>query len=227
MGTLTVPHLECDGQIFKECLDRFLVKVMRAVATGEQAKRSGASCGPSLTWFLEFQKRGAPHIHFFTNFAIPKDWLANAWANAWSGHLAAETILTMKNASTRIEWLRSTRGAKSYALKYGGKMEQKEVPDGYRHVGRFWGIRGCRERVAADIYRTPCSKWPQAFPGDNVRLFWIKVMGVMAAMEEVRCYQWVYGTGVTIYFLTDRAEERFTEWLKAHMVEFGVVKVSR
>jgi len=49
-----------------------------------------------------------------------------------------------------MERIRSgRRGICSYASKYAAKMEQKDVPPEFSNVGRFWGISGCRARVAA------------------------------------------------------------------------------
>lgn len=39
----------------------------------------------------------------------------------------------------------------SYATKYAAKIEQKQVPDSFRDVGRFWGVWGLRKTLAATI----------------------------------------------------------------------------
>lgn len=89
-------------------------------------------------WFLEFQKRGAPHIHMLINCdlsALPgkKDISAHWYKIVDSGdekHL---------KAGTRTETLRSEEGGKRYTVKYAMKMEQKDVPEQFQNVGRFWG----------------------------------------------------------------------------------------
>lgn len=99
--------------------------------------------GCEYLWFLEFQKRGAPHLHILTDQLYPRKRLeekALRWrvSSTWyrivgsgdSRHLAA-------GCST--EKLRSARGGAFYAVKYAMKMKQKSVPRDYRNVGRFWG----------------------------------------------------------------------------------------
>lgn len=98
---------------------------------------------PSYLWFLEFQKRGAPHYHILIDWRLPKARrsvtefrfrLSSAWYRiVGSGdpkHLAA---------GTRSESVRLRDGAARYAVKYATKMRQKVVPADYRNVGRFWG----------------------------------------------------------------------------------------
>ena len=203
MVTLTVPHLEKDGAVFKNRLDRFLVAVMR------NAPENG-----SVTWFLEFQKRGAPHVHMLTNFKIKKDWVAEKWTRLWEerlkdllGHTGGETAaIHMRNASTRVEWLRSASVMKKYASKYSAKTNQKEVPEDYAHVGRFWGIRGDRTRVAAATYRKRCYGRFDGFPGDVIRLFWIRFNRFLMDKERFKVYRWEKGSGVTVYFSDDSTE---------------------
>lgn len=64
-------------------------------------------------------------------------------ALAWLWHWATDGLASVV-AGTSIQGVES--GAALYALKaYGAKMEQKTVPDGFRRVGRFWGVWGCRD----------------------------------------------------------------------------------
>lgn len=89
-------------------------------------------------WFLEFQKRGAPHIHLLLTTKSTKErkrWLSQAWHDIVNDeehekHLAAGTNWTQ---------MRKVDGGRRYAVKYAGKMRQKEVPALYQNVGRFWG----------------------------------------------------------------------------------------
>jgi hypothetical protein len=86
---------------------------------------------------MEFQSRGAPHFHCFLTAEIPKEEISQAWYRiVGSGddrHL---------RAGTRIEALREVYAAGAYAAKYLKKQEQKDVPEGYIEVGRFWGLFG-------------------------------------------------------------------------------------
>jgi glycosyltransferase involved in cell wall biosynthesis len=88
-------------------------------------------------WFLEFQKRGAPHYHIFlTGYvdikAVQKMWY-DVVASGDEKHL---------RAGVRVEKIRMEHCAAAYAAKYAGKREQKEVPADYQNVGRFWGLFG-------------------------------------------------------------------------------------
>lgn len=87
------------------------------------------------TWVIEFQKRGAPHFHLITDTYIDKKEVSNEWFN-----IVNSGDLRHLEAGTRTERLRLGRvGAKSYVRKYINKSEQKEVPEEYKNVGRFWG----------------------------------------------------------------------------------------
>lgn len=99
-------------------------------------------------WCLEWQKRGAAHLHAVCSSEVPKAWLAEAWYNVvGSGdprHL---------QAGTRVERIRGEDGAARYMAKYAAKREQKTVPPGYREVGRLWGRwgpRGDKEEVTGE-----------------------------------------------------------------------------
>lgn len=101
----------------------------------------------SAFWFLEFQKRGAPHFHIFLTHRIAKEFVARRWFEVVgsddSRHLAA---------GTRTESLRSGRyGVCAYATKYACKQNQKEVPPNFQNCGRFWGVVGERSTQAATI----------------------------------------------------------------------------
>jgi len=89
----------------------------------------------SLVWWLEFQERGAPHIHMVATGWISKSWAAEAWAHITGGDVTA---------CCRVEGLRDSDAVGAYAAKYAAKSDQKTVPPGYENVGRFWGRRGRR-----------------------------------------------------------------------------------
>lgn len=123
MVTLTYPmEFPSDGATVKKNLNRFLSWVR--------------SCweGVGYLWFLEFQKRGAPHIHILLTVPLDREKVSERWYKAVGSedekHLAA---------GTRVEKLRSTRGGARYVTKYAQKAKQKHVPKEYRNCGRFWG----------------------------------------------------------------------------------------
>jgi hypothetical protein len=117
-------------------------------------------------WFLEFQRRGAPHLHILTdhgaitpqmrirvtecwvNHIANSDWFWNNAILASVGSDKCEYEVVARNLRTSFavtihkrswEYLRSQDGAKHYVTKYAAKSFQKEVPKMYENVGRFWG----------------------------------------------------------------------------------------
>lgn len=96
-------------------------------------------------WFLEFQKRGAPHYHIYVDRRIPKDKLKEAWNRIVRADL--DTGEHHMKMGARIETLRVPHALSVYALKYASKCDQKETPEEYRNVGRFWGTFGGCEVV--------------------------------------------------------------------------------
>jgi hypothetical protein len=93
--------------------------------------------GVGGAWFMEFQARGAPHFHCFLTGEVPKEDVAAAWYQ-----IVASGDVRHLRAGTRIEALRELHAAGAYAAKYLKKQEQKDVPDGFSDVGRFWGLFG-------------------------------------------------------------------------------------
>lgn len=120
----------------------------------------------SYLWFLEFQKRGAPHIHVFLSAEMPaplsemsrrggrvrksclthwpwQDWLSRRWFEiVGSGdekHL---------RAGAAWEVIEKPDGAARYVSKEAHKCFQKIVPQGFRNVGRFWG---CSRDVSGSV----------------------------------------------------------------------------
>jgi hypothetical protein len=141
MVTLTYPeNYPIDGRVIKQQLRVFLQRVKR-LAESNGRKQS------SSFWFLEFQKRGAPHFHIFTTEFVPHYWIASTWYDIVGSGDTAHL-----RAGTRIEKLKAgKKGVIIYAKKYARKQEQKDVPENYQNVGRFWGIHGLRTVVSADI----------------------------------------------------------------------------
>lgn len=127
MLTLTYPkQFPNDGQDVKYNLKMFLKELRRKVPA------------VSVLWFLEFQRRGAPHIHILIRgvrvYKPMQEWVSKTWYRICGTgdikHLAA---------GTRLERIRKPNGARNYCVKYAHKMKQKRVPKNYRNVGRFWG----------------------------------------------------------------------------------------
>lgn len=124
MATLTYPRtFPVDGKESKRHLKMMIQRLRRKV--------------PDLQylWFMEFQKRGAPHYHMLFDCQegeIGKVWLSRAWYEVVDS--GDEKHM---RAGTRLERVR--KDARRYAIKYASKMHQKEVPKNYRNCGRFFG----------------------------------------------------------------------------------------
>ena len=99
----------------------------------------------SALWFLEFQKRGAPHIHLMLfGCEVPesvrrqmRSWAGRAWSSIVGNPVKAEQAKHCR-AGTQVARVRVPHFG--YAVKYATKTEQKEVPSNFASVGRFWGV---------------------------------------------------------------------------------------
>jgi len=118
-------------------------------------------------WFVEFQARGAPHIHMFCDFnqfqadnlrldlalywsslVEPEEWqYCRVYVNKRTGTIdkSSANPMTTREAVLKVhshpkvwEGLRSKDGAMRYAVKYATKAEQKKIPVEYANMGRFW-----------------------------------------------------------------------------------------
>lgn len=120
----------------------------------------------SYLWVLEFQKRGAPHLHVILDkpdrlTENDRERLAERWAriispiNAMYSRLRDRKIFRTRSAIKSVhmdkrtwEKVRKKRGAERYMTKYALKAKQKNVPSEYGDVGRFWGTsRGLVKKV--------------------------------------------------------------------------------
>lgn len=139
-----------NGRRVKADLNQFLVYIKRSF---------GAM---SYVWFLEFQRRNAPHIHIITTLPEPdqcrRELFATIWADisedgnwpytevkppyrkseAGFGMNTKDAVFRQHRRKRNWEALRSSDGAIRYMLKYASKQYQKKVPHSYRDVGRFW-----------------------------------------------------------------------------------------
>ena len=132
--TLTYPaEYSNDGLMIKRHLKAMVKRL----------KRMGVADG---IWFLEFQKRGAPHFHCFLS-QWPRsgvDGVAHAWYEVVGSDNPDHLAWHLGKLSGRpcLEWMRKPHAASYYASKYAVKSEQKTVPELYQNVGRFWGYWG-------------------------------------------------------------------------------------
>lgn len=87
-----------------------------------------------IFWGLEFQERGAPHINVLLSSWVDKEQLSFAWYRiVGSGderHL---------RAGTQISGIKNRDKVTTYVVGYQYKRQQKDVPEDFKNVGRFWG----------------------------------------------------------------------------------------
>jgi hypothetical protein len=166
MITLTYPRqFPTDGRKVKQDLYKFLRWLKRDLGK------------LSVLWFLEFQRRGAPHIHIYHDKRLPRNRQERSGMRfrvsaAWYQIVGSDDERHLR-AGTRVESFRSKDGAARYCVKYAMKMEQKIVPPDYRNVGRFWGCtrdvppRACIEvQACEDDIRAVLEGWEYA-PGED------------------------------------------------------------
>lgn len=154
------------GHAFKQLVDALRKRWLRSVATPWRG-----------LWKLEFQRRGAPHMH--TLMRVPalvgaerfEDWIRRTWADVCAGSLADDVRADYVAAGEYDRHLRrgvdlswsgvkfsDPRRTSVYFLKHsatsGGssKEYQNVVPDEWSGEGagpgRFWGVWGLRPAVA-------------------------------------------------------------------------------
>jgi len=89
-------------------------------------------------WVGEFQTRGAPHFHLFSNIPVTEEnrfILGDAWHK-----IAGVSIEKHKkfhiHEKNFIPW---DMGNGAYLCKYLDKAHQKQIPEGFSAFGRWWG----------------------------------------------------------------------------------------
>lgn len=147
--TLTYPSTWPDTPShWKKHLDRFAKRVLRRFP------------GAALVWKLEAQRRGAPHFHLmlYGVYEVPdgfKGWLSLAWYEV----VGSQDERHLR-AGTRVEYLRSYRGAISYAAKYMDKTVE-DLPEEWGRPGRFWGVIGRDNLPTGEIIDVPLT-WAES-----------------------------------------------------------------
>ena len=133
------------GRIFKHHLDTFRKRLDRKM------NKLGIYFWSAL-WFLEFQERGAPHVHLIIFGCVIsskvraalRSWLGRAWADVVGNPSKFEKQKHIKSGTQTAKMKKKHFG---YALKYASKMEQKTVPEEFYGVGRFWGVWNCKKEA--------------------------------------------------------------------------------
>jgi hypothetical protein len=132
------------GKVIKKDLNAFLTLLRKKLD------------GVKYLWFLEFQKRGAPHVHVLvsepfdleTSETLGKSWSKRVIKGREYGEKYTKWVYWFNGTTRKIKGVRgcefwqdakAKRGLSRYTVKYATKMEQKDVPAAYVNVGRFWG----------------------------------------------------------------------------------------
>jgi len=105
-------------------------------------------------WFIEFQRRGAPHYHVLIRERVgaADSFRRFQWdcAQSWNGIVGGDNIHLREG--THTERLRTSEGGRHYCVKYAQKMRQKLVPAAYENVGRFYGYsRNVKPRPVLEL----------------------------------------------------------------------------
>lgn len=209
-GTLTVgSEFSADPADFRRAADRWLTWFLKR----QQKREKEFNFDParaSVFWFVEFQARGAPHLHLF--YTAPVHWreLAQKWDKICAKYrLKAPEDPEFWRTSTRFERFRSTyRGVISYARKYAAKQEQKQIPESYSWQGRWWGVRGCRARGSFHATTTTRSRAARELR----ELYKVLEQGVRDGL--LRKFRWSYGEGA-IYVPRKGEMRDLPSWMHA------------
>jgi hypothetical protein len=174
-------------------------------------------------WFLEFQKRGAPHFHVFLSNRVHKGKVAQRWYE-----IVASQDLRHLLAGTRIELLREKHAASAYAAKYASKVEQKEPPEGFTDVGRFWGTFGGLDVSPLEVYDyMPQERFVEvstgqivASPAVQAARFSRRLMNVRRKARGLPPFR---DNGRTTFTFYDGSEpvRRFIHWYSSRVLSIG------
>ena len=115
-----------NGRSLKADLNRFLTSVKKSFS------------GLEYLWIAEFQTRGCPHFHFFSNIDLTPynhELLTRKWHKI-AGYGQVKHLKVHGHESNFIEWSMNNG---SYLCKYLDKEHQKSIPAGFYNFGRWWG----------------------------------------------------------------------------------------
>lgn len=135
--TLTYPKVKYprDGRVVKKHLNTLLTHLREDYP------------GVRYCWWLEFQTRGAPHIHLVTTCPVPeKTYLGPLWY-----HIVGSRTKRHLKHGAQVKPFHGTKSGYEIAEIYASKTEQKRVPPGYSKVGRFWGTSRALTQPAAIV----------------------------------------------------------------------------
>ncbi|MQB01777.1 MAG: hypothetical protein GEU78_16100 [Actinobacteria bacterium] len=101
-------------------------------------------------WKLEFQRRGAPHLHLLVWTPFVSDvelsdfrrWTWDAWDDVSGGYVSESGVRGLHR--TDVDWCRAKDVARyiAFDLTKSSKGYQFTVPETWSHTGRWWGTSG-------------------------------------------------------------------------------------
>jgi hypothetical protein len=110
---------------------------------------------PRGLWKMEFQRRGAPHLHLWLERPAGVSVLALKllMAQCWVGVVGSSSKAHRRHGVKVEEWIGNPgRYVAAYTVRDSRKEYQHRVPAGWQHPGRFWGMWGLRaERAVSDL----------------------------------------------------------------------------
>ena len=89
-------------------------------------------------WCLEFQKRGAPHVHFFSSLE-PASETGAILAKMWVDIINGGDMCLQFHAHPKNFFAWDMTSGSYLSKEYISKSVQKDVPENFKNVGRFWG----------------------------------------------------------------------------------------
>jgi len=139
MVTFTYPRVfTTEGPVVKAQWERLYAR---------WARRYGV---PKGMWKLEFQERGAPHLHAFVGLPEEEDGLRAWLLDAWYGCVGSGDKRHLYNGVDISRWRWGSLGQNAskvgeYFARHGAKgwrSYQNQLPEGYTSPGRWWGVWG-------------------------------------------------------------------------------------
>jgi hypothetical protein len=91
-------------------------------------------------WVFEFQSRGAAHYHLFTSVEHTNSDFQKDIAKWWNAAVDPENEVHLKwhqHPDNFFAW--NMESGNYLAKQYLAKASQKEIPEEFQNVGRFWG----------------------------------------------------------------------------------------
>ena len=132
------------------------------------------------TTCLEFQSRGAPHIHILLDKWIGKEKLKRAWSKIVC---SGDPLHEIHGAA--IYKITDMTKTKVYMSSYAKKKDQKKVPPGYENVGKWWtSNRSIKpHEIEKTEYKTEkqlmrenrnLTRWRRSVKRQTVKKMWMK-----------------------------------------------------